>query len=657
MERSAAARKGIELSFTDALGRHREISDEVLKEFLLAIPDRPAHPLLPDHLIISGEAHLLEFSGQPGVVEWQLTDDRGLTVGSGRTCDGPALIAAPADGVYTLKARTLDGVEDETTVLSVSPPAWQGGFERRWILAVQLYGIRSRRNWGIGDFTDLADVMRWAAAAGAAGVGLNPLHALFDDEPAVCSPYSPNSRHFLNPVYIDVEKVSGHRPSVSESPLTDLLSSLRARDSIDYVAVADLKQRTLRDAFVNFSTSDHDSEDRWRFAEFRKTEGKRLRDFACFEVLRGLNAGPWWEWSAEWSAPDDARLAAFRRGDHANEIEFVEFLQWCAHEQLQACCDLDRELAMPVGLYLDVAVGVRADGFDAWYEQMAISRALSVGAPPDILNTAGQDWGLAGFNASGLAARMFQPFRDMIAASMRYAGAIRLDHVLGLNRLYLTPRGYRPDQGAYVRMPLEMLLGLVALESRAHRCVVIGEDLGTVPEGFRERLADWGIWSYRVVMFEREWAKTPAGFIAPEDYPAMSLATFSTHDLATFAGWLSAGDIKVKAALGLDPGETEAQRSDAIRLFAQMMDERMSIYDAVGFMARTPSKLLSVAIEDLFGVIEQANVPGTVDEHPNWRRKLPGPIEGWNGQIDVARLRRALAARNISSVKSWTCKS
>ncbi len=650
--KDAAAKKGIETSFVDALGRHREVSTEVLNEFLRSIPDQPRHQLLPHELIHRGEgACEVTFQGRAGEpLAWSLLDNAGRLVGQGLTGNGQVSLAPPNDGVFQLRVESAAGIEDQASLLSFSGLAYQGRFARKWLLAVQLYGIRSRRNWGIGDFTDLADVMRWAAKAGAAGIGLNPLHVLFDDQPTACSPYSPNSRLFLNAMYIDVERVPGFANEAGVQ-FTTSLASLRASALVDYGAVADQKWQVLRSCFARFK-SENDPEDCARFAKFREQEGSHLRDFACFEVLRGANDGPWWQWQARWSSPDDAALAAFRSGEHSLEIEFVEFVQWCAHEQLQACCDLGSELGMPVGLYLDVAVGARADGFDAWYEQTAISRALSVGVPPDILNTAGQDWGLAGFNAAGLASRSFQPFRDMLAASMRYAGAIRLDHVLGLKRLYLVPRGYRPDQGAYVQMPLEMLLGLVALESRANNCVVIGEDLGTVPDGFRERLTDWGIWSYRVAMFEREGARQDGDFILSDDYPAMSLATFSTHDLPTLAGWFAARDIEVKTSLGLDPGETMEERVDAIRRFTHVLRGRTSIHDAIGFMSRTPSKLLAVAIEDLLGVVDQANVPGTVEEHPNWRRKLPVPVEDWNEHIDVARLRAELAARNIDAVSS-----
>src|SRR3954469_2702164 len=255
---------------------------------------------------------------------------------------------------------------------------------------------------------------------------------------------------------------------------------------------------------------------------------------------------------------------------------------------------------MRVGLYLDVAVGVQSDGFDAWNEQVAISRHLGVGAPPDPLNTAGQSWGLAGFNASGLEQQNFAPFAEMLRAAMRHAGAIRLDHVLGLKRLYLGPHGFSPADGVYVQMPFEALLAVTAQESVANRCVVIGEDLGTVPEGFRDQIADWGIWSYLVMMFERDDAGT---FRNIDHYLTNALVTFNTHDLSSYAGWRSFGDLKLKRSLGIDPGESDDDRWHALTMLSEVLRhhaiDRHDLYAVAGFLARTRSRLLAIALEDL----------------------------------------------------------
>ena len=292
------------------------------------------------------------------------------------------------------------------------------------------------------------------------------------------------------------------------------------------------------------------------------------------------------------------------------------------------------------------SVGVQSDGFDAWNEQVAISRHLGIGAPPDPLNTAGQSWGLAGFNAAGLERQSFEPYRDMLRASMRHAGAIRLDHVLGLKRLYLVPQGFGAADGVYVQMPFEALLAVTAQESIAQRCVVIGEDLGTVPEGFRDQIADWGIWSYLVMMFERD---DRGAFRNADDYWTNALVTFNTHDLSTYAGWRSFGDLKLKRSLGIDPGESDEARWHALAMLDDVLRrhaiERNDIYSVVQFLARSKSRLLAIALEDLLGVVDQPNIPGTVHEHPNWRRRLPVSLEQIASAVDAAALKAATSER------------
>jgi 4-alpha-glucanotransferase len=372
-----------------------------------------------------------------------------------------------------------------------------------------------------------------------------------------------------------------------------------------------------------------------------------LSRFACFEVLRHKFKEPWWEWPEEWRQPDEAKCASLREGPDAAEIEFVEFVQWTADRQLRSCRDLASSLGMKVGLYLDVAVGVQCDGFDAWNEQVAISRHLAVGAPPDALNTAGQNWGLAGFNAAGLEIQSFEPYREMLRAAMRYAGAIRLDHVLGLKRLYLVPHGFAADEGVYVQMPFEALLAVTAQESVAHRCVVIGEDLGTVPEGFRETMADWGIWSYQVMMFERD---DHGKFRGIDHYAPNALVTFNTHDLSTYAGWRSFSDLALKRSLGIDPGESDDARWHALSMLSDVLRNHgidgHDLNAVMGFLARTKSRLLAISLEDLLGVVNQPNIPGTVDEHPNWRQRLPLAMDEIATAIDIPALKTAMAERS-----------
>jgi 4-alpha-glucanotransferase len=262
-------------------------------------------------------------------------------------------------------------------------------------------------------------------------------------------------------------------------------------------------------------------------------------------------------------------------------------------------------------------------------EQDNVLRGLSVGAPPDQFNPAGQDWGLTAYNPHGLVASDFAPFRQMLRAAMRYAGAVRIDHVLGLMRLYVIPHGLPASAGAYLRLPFAGMLAAVAEESRRFRCVTIGEDLGTVPENFRTTVAAWGLWSYLVMLFERNW---DGSFRAPSEYPANAIATFNTHDLPTFAGWMTGHDLTTKRAIGVDPGEHDDERRGTREALQAAIrgangSHDCTFEDVVAFLAATPTRLVSIAVEDVFGMTDQVNVPGTVAEHPNWRRRWPVALE------------------------------
>jgi 4-alpha-glucanotransferase len=637
---------GIQTEFLDGQG-HRHVTDaEALKIILDALPARKPYRFLEQAVAVRCGRPARTELGHAGTfpMRWKIV--AGLKViAEGETHD--RVIVWPADlpvGSYRLHLTDAASLTEEAPLIVAPPRAFDGDFDRCWLLAVQLYGVRSARNWGIGDFGDLAGLIDLAGHLGADGVGLNPLHALFDDRPADCSPYSPNSRLFLNALYIDVEELPEFQRDVFAASRKDI-ARLRASDIVDYTGVAELKWRALRLAFENFK-ADPDNARRQDFEKFRAERAPLLSRFACFEVLRHKFNKPWWEWPEEWRKPDDVKVGKLRAGADAAEIEFVEFVQWTADRQLQSCRDLAARFGMKVGLYLDVAVGVQADGFDAWNEQVAISRHLAVGAPPDSLNTSGQNWGLAGFNAAGLEIKSFEPYRDMLRASMRYAGAIRLDHVLGLKRLYLVPHGFAADNGVYVQMPFEALLAATALESVAHRCVVIGEDLGTVPEGFRGQIADWGIWSYQVMMFERD---DQGKFRGIDHYSPNALVTFNTHDLSTYAGWRSLGDLALKRSLGIDPGESDDARWQALAMLTDVLRhhgiERHDLNAVVGFLARTKSRLLAISLEDLLGVIDQPNIPGTVNEHPNWRQRLPLAIGEIAAAIDVPALKTAVGER------------
>jgi 4-alpha-glucanotransferase len=534
----------------------------------------------------------------------------------------------PADVVRQVIAALSTGYPEPAAIGRPAEiaRAFAGDGRRLWGLAVQLYAVRSKRNLGIGDFRDLRDIVSLAARAGAAAVGLNPLHALFLDRPEAASPYAPNSRLFLNPLYIALDELDWfRRGDVSDA------ESVRNAGLVDYKAVAALKLAALRAAYGRFQR-DAAAQQKADFDTFCVERGETLKRFACFEVLRATHGpSPWWQWPMPWSHPSDIEIGAFYRSER-EQCGFFEFLQWIADRQLAQCQQHARQSGMPIGLYLDLAVGVEPSGADAWSNQRSVMATLSIGAPPDELNREGQNWGLVPFNPHALPDDDFAVFRQLLAATMRHAGAVRLDHVLGLMRLYLIPHG--AGEGAYVRYPFEQLLRIIAEESHKHRCIFIGEDLGTVPGGFRETAARWGVWSYRVMMFER---RHGGAFKSPDEYPAEALATFGTHDLATFAGWMSGDDLRAKRAIGLatESDDDRAREREALRT-SLTNHGGDNIAAAARFLAETPSRLVAVSIEDILGVVEQVNIPGTVEQNPNWRRKLPVPLEEWENQSAFA---------------------
>ncbi|MEH2482902.1 4-alpha-glucanotransferase [Nitrobacteraceae bacterium AZCC 2146] len=639
-----AAELGIQTGFHDGQGHWHTTDAGALQIILAAMPMRTPHRFLERPVVVRvGEACrtvLTEAATFP--LRWKILSGVKV-IAEGTT--GERGIDWPADlplGMHRLHLTDASLFSEEAPFIVAPAKAFRGEFDRSWILAVQLYGVRSARNWGIGDFTDLQSLIAMAASIGAGGVGLNPLHALFDDRPAECSPYSPNSRLFLNPLYIDVEQL----PEFAANDSGDALEELRSGTFVDYVAVAAAKSAALRAAFEEFYANPKSPRQK-AFAAFRAERAPLLTRFACFEVLRHKFQTAWWDWPEQWQHPDDIQCEELRAGPDGKEVAYIEYVQWNADLQLKACHDLTAKLGMSVGLYLDVAVGVQSGGFDAWNEQIAISRHLSIGAPPDALQPAGQNWGLAGFNGAGLEMQSFAPFKEMLRASMRYAGAVRLDHVLGLNRLYVVPHGYAADNGAYVKMPLQALLAVTAQESVANRCVVIGEDLGTVPEGFRDELAAWGIWSYLVMMFERD---DRGAFRGVEHYAPDALVTFNTHDLPTYAGWRSLSDLVLKRSLGIDPGESDDSRRYAIAMLGETLRYQAisteDLYAVTQFLARTRTRLLAIAMEDLLGVTNQPNIPGTIDEHPNWRQRLPVAVDKIVDVIDLASLKIATADRS-----------
>ncbi|HVA28943.1 MAG TPA: 4-alpha-glucanotransferase [Candidatus Baltobacteraceae bacterium] len=483
----------------------------------------------------------------------------------------------------------------------------------RWGYAAQLYSVRSQRNWGIGDFSDLARLATIARAEGASVLALNPLHQGHLTNPASASPYAPLSRRFLNALYIDVDAAAERCGVAIDRPD---LEGLRRSPLIDYRGVAFVKMQALEAIFAAGTRRDV-------LRAFAQRD-PGLRAMACYEaimereVARDAEVYGWMQWPQELRDCHSPAVAAFAR-EHARRLEFFIFLQWLADEQLAQAARAAS--AMEIGLYRDLAVGVDLASVDVWADPDAYALGLSVGAPPDPLNADGQNWGLPPFHPQRLAERAYEPFVTLLRANMRHAGALRIDHIMGLKRLFCVAREHPQAGGAYVNFDFEAMLGIVALESRRHDCMVVGEDLGTVPDGFRERIGSARIFACRVLYFERE---NDGAFCAPEAYAREAVASTGTHDLPTLAGFWAQADPQTRERL------LEAlRRARVLAEVANPSDLTLTelLVATYRYLGRSRSDLVLVQLEDALGSHDQVNVPGTVDEQPNWQRKVSEPLE------------------------------
>jgi 4-alpha-glucanotransferase len=521
-------------------------------------------------------------------------------------------------------------------------PAVEDGL---WLLAVQLYALRSDRNWGIGDFGDLAAFGRIARSLGASAVALNPLHALYLTNPSSASPYSASSRLFLNALYLDVRAVpdfaeSDRAQSIAASrDHADALKGLRDLDLVDYPAVAEIKLEILHALWESFLRR-HLAADTSRaraFSAFRLKGGQALIDFARYEAIAWTQAAgaqrhvPWQTWPVEFHDPRGPAVARFAR-EHPELVAESMYRQWLCETQL---ADARADAPEPIGLYLDLAVGIDAGGADAWAGGTAFARGVSLGAPPDELNTEGQAWGLAPFEPHALRAGGYAAFVEMLRSNMARGGALRMDHVMSLTRAYWIPPGLDATQGAYVRYPFDDLRGIVALESVRNRCLVVGEDLGTVPDGFRQVLSGTRILGCRLLVFERDGAR----FRAPEEYTVEAVASAATHDLPPLASWWEEADDVTRRALSAALAQAGLPIGD---------DPRPAELAAAvhAFLAQTSSRLAAVQLEDVFTETQRTNVPGTVSEHPNWRVKRAIPLETMGTAPQMEGLKAIFAARD-----------
>ena len=575
----------------------------------------------------------------------------GVTAGNAEEI-GHALASAPnpRDGDIGVAARCF-------------MPDWLAN-GRVWGVTCQLYGLKSPRNWGIGDFGDLAQLAELAASAGAHFVGVNPLHALFLADPSRYSPYSPSSRRFLNPLYISIENL-GRDVTVDEAQL----ARLRKTSLVEYAEVARLKLAALERLHQRFVPLGGRA--KREFEKFCKARGDALESFALYEALsqhavaEGYHGG-WHDWPEPYRRVDSSEVKRFAR-ENTGRIDFHKWLQWVAETQLREAQNRARAAGMRIGLYLDLAVGVAPDGAETWSHGDAVVAGARLGCPPDMFNDAGQDWGLAPLSPIGLVDRDFEPWKLVLDDLMRCAGAVRIDHAMGLTRLFLIPEDAEAQEGSYLSYPLADMLRVLAEISRSRRTIVIGEDLGTVPVGFREMMHAAEIQGYRVFYFERE---QNGWFRAPGAYSHRALACLSTHDLPTLKGWWVGADIGERERLGWLSSEKaaelrEARAQDRSLLLAALKHAGVlpSEFESVlagqepcpedlpleicaaahAMLAKTASRLFAVQLEDLSGVKDQANLPGTVDEYPNWRRKLP---------FDLAQLADTDLFRNVTETVS-----
>jgi 4-alpha-glucanotransferase len=579
-----------------------------------------------------------------------LEDGKVMEVPAGSGPRGMRLPAIATPGYHSLE------IGDRRVTLAVAPARCPtisdiAPNERVWGIAAQVYGLRSPGDCGIGDGAGIVALANQAAANKADVLALSPVHALFTADPNHFSPYSPSSRLFYNPLHADARAVFGEarvQKATAQAGVSVLNHAFEERHLIDWPESARAKNSIFHCLFEDFAATDLVAATPTPlaadFARFQAEGSTLLEDHACFEALHAerlrvdTTAWSWSEWPVQWRDPHSDAVRAFA-AQNKNEIAFHCFLQWIADRSLAAAQDQAKRAGMRIGLVADLAVGMSGAGSHAWTSQQDILVGLEIGAPPDQYNTKGQNWGLTTFSPRALSRGGFAPFIATLRACLRHAGGVRIDHAMGLLRLWVVPRGADPSQGAYLTYPIDDLMRLTALESNRRGAIVIGEDLGTVPAGFRERLAATGIYGMRVLWFERERAR----FAPPQAWSADTAAMTSTHDLPTVAGWWRGSDIETRAQIGLveDKEKEEAERIKERRSLWRAFRRAgaavgklpapatpLPVTDAaVKFVATTPSQLTLLPLEDALALEEQPNLPGTIDQHPNWRRRYAGKAE------------------------------
>lgn len=651
---SLASAAGLLLDWVDADGRPQRVSPEAQRMLLEALGFAAQSPQQ-----IAGSLAAIEARGRGGGPAALITLDQGqvlsladrqrpgqayqLRLEDGRLLDGHLdadgrLLAPNACGYHRL------AIGEHELCLAVAPPACQGVKElterqRIWGLGAQLYALRRPGDGGLGDTRALEELARSAAARGADALAISPVHALFSANGQQYSPYSPSSRLHFNVLHAAPASVLGEAAVARALEATGLgpqFARLEALPLIDWPAVARARQTLLRQLYRDFSADSgplhHD------FERFRERGGDALLLHSRFEALHrhmlgSGQPGDWRLWPEHLRDPGHAAVQRFAV-EHAAEIEFHAFSQWLIARCLERAQISAVGAGMRIGLIADLAVGADCAGSEAWACQDELLPMVTVGAPPDILNRSGQNWGVWAFSPQGLGERGFHAFIQMLRASFSYSGGIRIDHVMGLQRLWVIPQGAPPDAGAYLQFPFRDLLRLLALESWRNQALVIGEDLGTVPEGLREELARRQVLGMRVLLFEQRDGR----FIPPEHWPDNALATTSTHDLPSLQGWFQGRDIEWRLKAGHSAPEQaradldERQRECHALVAALRQQGQLSVHESsleacvegcIGYVGETPAPLVLLPLEDALGEREQPNLPGPGDVHPNWRRRWP----------------------------------
>ncbi len=604
------------------LGVDASAPDAIARE-LAAVRSAGERQLLPGTVVVrEGESRPLR---EPGTV----------TLEDGSSSEVSEI---PAD--LPLGWHRLTVGEQDVTLVVV--PAELPEPPETWGWMLQLYALHSAGSWGIGDLGDLTAFVRQSRDAGL--ILLNPLHAVTPTLPVPASPYSPSSRRFANPLYLRVSDTDEYRRA--DEALRGRVDALRpappADGLIDYSAVWAAKRAALELLWPQADPVDLDAD-------------PGLTDFAVFCTLAERHGANWQEWPAELRRPDTPEVAAVRDDPR---VAFHVWLQRLLTVQLDAANEAARAAGMPVGVVHDLAVGIDPSGADGWLLQDVLAAGVHAGAPPDAFNQLGQDWGLAAWRPDQLIATGYAAYRDMLRRIFRYAGGLRVDHVAGLWRLWWVPPGMGAAEGTYVRYDPEAMLGILALEAHRAGAVVIGEDLGTVLPEMTEGLARRNMLGSAVLWFTRDYDDPERAYLPAARYPRNALATISTHDLPTAAGFLVGEQVRVRAELGQLIGPVEDERAyadkDRAQLLALLLQEGLITADSGNeeivvamheFLARTPCRLITASLYDVLGVLDQPNLPGTTDEYPNWRMPIASSLEEILADPRFRRIAEVLSAR------------